>query len=98
MKKEIISLLKKTITDNNISDNDNSYSTPPVNGKVITCDKNYQNLFVFSIRNSKLNPIYNITEEGDIFNKKGKEIKNRFTINHIYKNIVHIAKKLHPRH
>lgn len=98
MKEKIVSLLKKTVTDNNISDKDGSYFTPAVHGKIITCDKNCQNQFVFSIRNSEFETIYNITEKGDIFNKKGKELKSRTSLNNVYGQINHIADALYPRY
>ena len=96
MKEDIVSLMKRIVTDHNISKIKNNYQTPIAKDKVITCDKNCEGRFNFYIRNNKFCTIYNISEEGDITDRKGKEISNKKSLIKIYKTVIKIADNLYP--
>jgi hypothetical protein len=94
MKESIVPLLTQTIRDWGASEYIHTWETPLTNGKNITCRKDYQNNFVFDIRERGKSRC-SISQEGVVTNPKGKEIKNRYSLSKIHKSIIKIADNLY---
>ena len=94
--KEIVSLMHTLLVAYGTSQIEHSWETPSVNGKIITCYKDHQNLLVYSLRKNNLSPICTISDE--IIDRKGRKITSHRTLNKIQNQINLIADHLDSAH